>query len=399
MEARFFPAAILSAVILSLCPVVCFGASARTANFIIEAPTPELAEEIGKEAEHYRHDLAIAWLGSAMPNWSRPCPIHADVAPNLGAGGATSFVFDRGEVFDWDMKIQGSEERILDSVLPHEVTHTIFASYFRRPLPRWADEGACTTVEHTSERNKQQVMLVNFLRTDHGIAFDKLFAMKEYPHDVMPLYSEGYSLARFLIEQGGRQKFIDFVGEGMKSDNWPAVTKDHYGYASLQALQDEWLDWVRQGSPALPNRGAETLAANGRPARSADQPLYRAQSDDRGSIASTGHTAGKQNPTPEDQGWGPVASANVVANARDANQYGASHRAPNSGGSAESSRSVYEQQSSESGNPNATAVATSSDTHPAHQPEFLAKRDNPAGGLASATQQDHQVLLQWTRTE
>ena len=44
-----------------------------------------------------------------------------------GAGGATSFVFDRGEVFGWKMNIQGSRERILDSVLPHEVTHTIFA--------------------------------------------------------------------------------------------------------------------------------------------------------------------------------------------------------------------------------------------------------------------------------
>jgi len=384
MEARFFPAAILSAIISSLCPVISFGASTRTANFIIEAPTPELAEEIGKEAEHYRHDLAIAWLGSAMPNWSRPCPIHADVAPNLGAGGATSFVFDRGEVFDWDMKIQGSEERILDSVLPHEVTHTIFASYFRRPLPRWADEGACTTVEHTSERNKQQVMLVNFLRTDHGIAFDKLFAMKEYPHDVMPLYSEGYSLARFLIEQGGRQKFIDFVGEGMKSDNWPAVTKDHYGYASLQVLQDQWLDWVKQGSPVLPNRGVETLAANGRPARSGDQPLYRAQSDDRDSIASAGRTAGKQSSS-SDQGWGPVASAN----AGDSNQYGISHRAPNNSNSEESSHSVYDQRSAELGASHVNTVASSSDDHATRQPEYM----------ALAAQQDHHVLLQWTRTE
>ena len=94
-------------------------------------PTPELAEEIGKLAEVYRHDLAIEWLGKAMPNWAQPCPIHAQVEPQLGAGGATSFVFDHGEVFGWRMEIQGSHERVLDSVLPHEVTHTIFAT----PLP------------------------------------------------------------------------------------------------------------------------------------------------------------------------------------------------------------------------------------------------------------------------
>ena len=89
--------------------------------------------------------------------------------------------------------------RILDSVLPHEVTHTIFATHFRRPLPRWADEGACTTVEHHSERQKQQMFLIDFLHTGRGIAFNQMFAMKEYPQDVMPLYSQGYSLARYLV--------------------------------------------------------------------------------------------------------------------------------------------------------------------------------------------------------
>ena len=179
--------------------------------------------------------LADAQLVAALPDSSRR------LRPSLGAGGATSFVFDKvngkDEVFGWDMKIQGSEERVLDSVLPHEVTHTIFASYFRRPLPRWADEGACTTVEHTSERNKTQQMLIQFLRTGHGIAFHEMFAMKEYPADVLPLYAQGYSLARFLIEQGGRQKFIDFVGEGMKTDNWSADIKKHYGFHNLPTAE------------------------------------------------------------------------------------------------------------------------------------------------------------------
>src|SRR5215471_21000646 len=240
MEARIYRAAALLAAVVSSIPAVSLGAGFRSANFIVEAPTQDLAEKIGKAAEGFRRDLAVAWIGQAMPNWSRPCPIHAEVAPNLGAGGATSFVFDRGEVFGWDMKIQGSEERVLDSVLPHEVTHTIFASYFRKPLPRWADEGACTTVEHVSEKSKQQVMLTQFLRTGHGIAFHEMFAMKEYPADVLPLYAQGYSLALFLIEQGSRQKFIDFVGQGMKSDNWSADIKDHYGFENLADLQNRW---------------------------------------------------------------------------------------------------------------------------------------------------------------
>ncbi len=237
------------------------GASQRSANFIVTAPTPEMAAQITSAAEGYRRDLAILWLGSPMPNWSAPCPIEAQVAPHLGAGGATSFLFEHGEVYGWQMTIQGSLERVLDSVLPHEITHTIFATHFRRPLPRWADEGACTTVEHASEKTKQQIMLVDFLRTNRGIPFSRMFVMKEYPRDVMPLYSQGYSLARYLIAQGGRQKFLAFLADGMRDDNWTRAVAQHYTVANLGVLQNTWLEWVRQGSPTQEQASPEALAA------------------------------------------------------------------------------------------------------------------------------------------
>lgn len=244
MEARLARAALLAAALVS-----CLGAGYRTTNFVVEAPTAELAEKIGKMAEVYRHELAIDWLGAALPNWPQPCPIHSQVAPHLGAGGATSFMFDRGEVFGWQMNIQGSEERIIDSVLPHEVTHTIFATHFRRPLPRWADEGACTTVEHPSERGKQERMLIDFLRTGRGIAFSQMFVMTEYPQDILPLYAQGYALARFLIDQKGKPEFLAYLQDGMSSENWTDATERHYGYKNLGVLQNTWLEWVKRGSP------------------------------------------------------------------------------------------------------------------------------------------------------
>ena len=271
MDARLLRCAVLVAAFSSL------GASYRTKNFVVSAPSPELAREIGDAAETFRHDLAEEWLGQAMPNWAQPCPITAQVGPQLGAGGATSFVFDHGEVFGWRMTIQGSRERILDSVLPHEVTHTIFATHFRQPLPRWADEGACTTVEHSSERAKQQHMLINFLRTRRGIAFSQMFAMKEYPRDVLPLYSQGYSLARYLIAQGGKRKFLNFLSDGLRQENWTGAVRSHYGFDSLATLQNRWLDWVRQGSPQLDaTQSAGSLVAvqtprpSARPAPSSD---------------------------------------------------------------------------------------------------------------------------------
>ncbi len=291
MEARLIRATLIVAWLAS------FGAGYRTKNFVVDAPSPELAREIGDAAERYRRDLALDWLGKEMPQWAQPCMLTAQVAPHLGAGGATSFVFDRGEVFGWRMTIQGSRERILDSVLPHEVTHTIFACHFRQAMPRWADEGACTTVEHESERAKQQRMLIAFLKTGRGISFSKMFRMKEYPPDVMPLYSQGYSLARYLIAHGGKQKFLDFLARGMQDEDWVAAVEEYYGYASMHALQNTWLDWVRQGSPqidpttvasASPAPHAQLASAQepDRLARPSSNLIYRAPSDESRSAAA-----------------------------------------------------------------------------------------------------------------
>ena len=272
----------------------------RTANFVVEAPTEAQARKIGDAAEQYRHTLAVEWTGAPLPRWSRPCPITAQVAPHLGAGGATSFVFDKGEVFNWTMTIQGSEERILDSVLPHEITHTIFASHFRRPLPRWADEGACTTVEHPVERARQHKMLLEFLTTGRGIAFPEMFAMREYPADVLPLYSQGYSLARYLIERGGRHKYVAFVGDGLARDDWSAALRKHYGMGDIAQLQGVWLDWVRQGCPAPP---AALASAQG------------TGSDGALSPSSWTPTARGQSPDPRPVSWTPAEGGPVATSA------------------------------------------------------------------------------------
>ena len=53
-------AALLAAVLL-----VSMGARHRTANFIIETPDPDFAQQLAQAAEKYRHDLAIEWTRQA----------------------------------------------------------------------------------------------------------------------------------------------------------------------------------------------------------------------------------------------------------------------------------------------------------------------------------------------
>jgi len=224
-----------------------------TANFTItNAPTPEMAREFGEAAETYRRELAVLWIGQSMPNWSAKCPIKVKVG-NYGASGDTTFTFESGEVYRWDMNVQGTRERILDSVLPHEISHTIFASYFRRPLPRWLDEGASTSVEHISERATYRRMLLEFVdpTVRRGIPFNRMVEMHEYPRDHLALYAQCNSVAEFLIGQGGNRRFIAFAKDGLDSSDWNVAARQHYGYDNLDDLQTVWIRWVGEGFPDI----------------------------------------------------------------------------------------------------------------------------------------------------
>lgn len=227
------------------------GANYRTTNFVVTAPTADFAQQVGEAAEHYRRELSLQWTGQEMPRWSAPCPIHVTVGM-MGAGGATTFNFERGEVFGWKMNIQGSEERILDSVLPHEINHTIFACYFRRPLPRWADEGAASLIEHESERMRLRKLHDQVMGTTQKIPLRKLLEMKEYQpgqQQTLTLYAEGHSLADYLIGRSGRATYLKLLNDAHQQ-GWDKALKANYGYARVEALEKEWDQWVMAGSPA-----------------------------------------------------------------------------------------------------------------------------------------------------
>jgi hypothetical protein len=236
-------------------------------NFIVFAASPDWAAKVSQSAEKYRRDLAVYWLGEELPPWSQRCPIHVTAGQNLGASGETRFSPTVAGVGNWMMSVNGSHERILDSVLPHEISHTILATHFAafaqrgQFVPRWADEGACTTVEHESEKKKHRHFLVQFLQTGRGLAFNRMFRLKEYPADILPLYAQGHSAVQFLIDQSSPQEFIQFLEQGMQTGSWQQALQDHYAYRSIGEFQSLWNKWLFDGSPTQLAAYAPRVAA------------------------------------------------------------------------------------------------------------------------------------------
>ncbi len=219
------------------------GASFRSTNFVVEAKTPEVARRVAEHAELCRATIAQAWLGHELPNWNTPCPIRVRLTAGE-AGGVTSFGFHQGRVSDQAMTVEGRLDRILASALPHEVTHTIFAAYFGGPMPRWADEGASLLSEDQVERQRHDQIAIDLFTRRGEMALSRLFQVEKYPSDLMGFYGQGYSVSRFLIEMGGRPRFLEFVRDGM-SHGWDTATRTHYQLANVRELDRAWRSWHR----------------------------------------------------------------------------------------------------------------------------------------------------------
>lgn len=219
-------------------------ATVKTRNFIVKTASQDDAEEFARLAEYYRKQKAIEWLGREMPPWSQPCELVVQITRD-GAGGATTFDFDGNEPVQ-SMQIEGNREKLKNSVLPHEVTHTVFAWYFRRPVPRWADEGGSVLSENAEEWNLHDKLCRQYLNSGKAIQLSALFSFKEYPNDRMALYAQGYSVTRFLVEKSDRAAFLKFVAAGQRN-GWDEAVKVHYGYKNVDDLQRDWIEYLKRG--------------------------------------------------------------------------------------------------------------------------------------------------------
>ncbi len=255
---RAFPRPLVALCVFAFVPLLT-GASHRTANFVVDAPTTEMARTIAEHAEACRVSIAKAWLGQELPPWNTPCPVKVKLTRGE-AGGLTSFGFNRGRVTDQSMSVEGRLDRILASAIPHEVTHTVFAAFFGGPMPRWADEGASLLSEDERERRRQDDIVMDLFGRRGDLPLGRLFRIEDYPSDLIGFYGQGYSISRFLIEMGGRPRFLKFVKAGLKV-GWDNATKTHYGLADVRELDRAWRSWHRLASTTPPPRDALVIRA------------------------------------------------------------------------------------------------------------------------------------------
>jgi hypothetical protein len=137
-------------------------------------------------------------------------------------------------------------------------------------MPRWADEGASLLSEDQRELSRHDQIALDLLARRADIPLSRLFVIEDYPKDLMSFYGQGYSISRFLVEMGGRPRFLRFVRDGL-NDGWDPAARAHYQLADVRELDRAWRAWHRVAVSTRRVSTADAALAFGMPGREVEQ--------------------------------------------------------------------------------------------------------------------------------
>ncbi len=220
------------------------GATVRSsANFTVLAPNDRLADMVVVRAETFRSRIGAAWLGEPLPAARTPAAIFIEIDPSrsfarslLDSGGDRHLVW-----------LVGTEEAVTKYLLAHEVAHVVLASRFGDRMPVWATEGIASRYDNVRRHARREQVLRGFVEIDSWPHLDQLF---EKPIRQPWQYAAAVSVTEYLVQQGGRQKFIEFISDSQTLGCDLALDR-HYGIRSTAQLQEDWQRAVSTSEPPL----------------------------------------------------------------------------------------------------------------------------------------------------
>jgi hypothetical protein len=241
----------------------------KTANFLIYHADEQLAQQVAQAAESARLAAWRRWAGDRpLPPWTPPCYLylfpHAGVfaavtgQPADSPGFSTAGVLG-GRVTSRRINLRAGHPKLIEAVLPHEVTHIILADLFGdTPIPRWADEGMAALSEPDAEQALRAGDLADELASPRLFEARDLLVMDYPDENRWPLYyAQSISLTRFLVERKGEQAFVRFLRDAQRN-GYDAELARVYGIGGVNELQRHWRSDVAAALAGRPNEPAET---------------------------------------------------------------------------------------------------------------------------------------------
>jgi RNA polymerase sigma factor (sigma-70 family) len=219
----------------------------------VKAVSPAAARAIRAEADFQYRALSRGWLAGPPSSMTTRNILLSIVFTGGGEStrphGSTEIQFsDNGTVYA-KMKLGGPLEKVLDFVLPAEMTRVVLAGEFRRSIPKWAEDAAAGLCADPYEQAELYAGCGQWLANGHLYKVNALLHEEfNEKDDAYFVQVQGYAITKFLVEQKGKPAFVRFLAVG-GSRSWADAVKEVYGYDSVDDLQYAWIDWFRQNPP------------------------------------------------------------------------------------------------------------------------------------------------------
>jgi hypothetical protein len=201
-----------------------------------------LADAVGKQAEVYRKQSALEWLGKELPDHVGRSVITVEITSQTDEG--MTWPIDSPERTLHQVWLTTSVDRAVGTTLYHEVIHTVLDSYFYPELlPAWASEGIASQADDAGRKENQRQILVRWSRTGQWPELRSLLQSSKIGHDNLNRYAAASSVVEFLAQRGGKTRVVEFASTGPRR-GWNQAASNCYGVHDVAELQTAWQDWV-----------------------------------------------------------------------------------------------------------------------------------------------------------
>jgi len=237
------PAALFVALLVLLNAVAARSADMSIgANFTVLAPDQALAKAVAKQAEVYRQQTALEWLGKELPDRVGRSLITVEITSQKDEG--LTWPIDCPERTLHQVWLTTSVDRALGTTLHHEVIHTVLDSYsYPGSLPAWASEGIASQADDAARKENQRQILARWSKAGRWPGMRSLLESSRIDHDDLNRYAAASSITEFLAQRGGKTRVVEFASIGQKR-GWDQAASDCYGVHDVAELQTAWQDWV-----------------------------------------------------------------------------------------------------------------------------------------------------------
>lgn len=201
-----------------------------------------IARELGLEALPGAAEKSHIYIFEKADDW-KAFQVNARLEPWTGG------IHSRGSLFI----VRDPSHKFANNSLGHEIAHLILFRLYRRPLPRWVDEGFAEYVSRLTRASYQRARNYNARPSSQSIAADRLIplpqlvALADYPpgEQIDVFYHESERLVRFLVaaSPSGFRALLDAVANGEPFDT--ALSRNYAGrFFDVAALEKEFVSYA-----------------------------------------------------------------------------------------------------------------------------------------------------------